>query len=107
MKTNNGCREALECIANNLENRLFGRYPSSATDEWMWKKAKAALAEPMKNCEVGTAEEQRDRFDSYCTKIPMCERCVKCRGTDEVIGDEYTHEECVLAWEQMPYEKGS
>ena len=52
-------REALESIASNLERRLFARYPSSASDEWMYQKANTALAEPVKNYEVGTAEEQR------------------------------------------------
>jgi hypothetical protein len=37
-------REALESIASNLEHRLFARYPSSASDEWMYQKANAALA---------------------------------------------------------------
>ena len=37
-------REALESIASNLERRLFARYPSSASDEWMYQKANTALA---------------------------------------------------------------
>ena len=44
-------REALENIAVNLEHRLFAKYPSNASDEWMYQKARAALAAPPRNCD--------------------------------------------------------
>lgn len=60
------------------------------------QKAKAALAEPVKNCEVGTAEEQVERLFSG-----IDDRGVK-------IGLEYVREIVreVLTWGQAPYKKG-
>lgn len=56
-------------------------------------KAKAALAtEPLRNCEVGTAEEQATRFEAYCDSHTNCAHC-PLRG-----------QQCVLAWAQLPYE---
>lgn len=53
------CREALESIVNNLENRLFSRYPCSATDVWMLQKARSALSEPPRNCDIMSLETAR------------------------------------------------
>ena len=57
--------------------------------------AKEALAEPLRNCDVGTAEEQIKRHRAYC-KDPnmMCGRSssLVCR-------------KCFAEWAQMPYEK--
>ena len=63
--------------------------------------AKAALAEPVKNCEVGTAEEQAERFSAYCRahKHPESE-CLPCPLFGQTGGY------CELAWAQMPYEEG-
>ena len=63
-----------------------------------------ALAEPSRNCEVGTAEEQNRRFETFCNNHfsnPLecgCEDC-PCRITSKYI-------RCVLVWAQMPYEEG-
>jgi hypothetical protein len=53
---------------------------------------KSALAEPVLNCEVGTAEEQAKRFDVYChTGGGLCSSIDSCA-------------ECTIAWMHMPYE---
>ena len=54
----------------------------------------AALAEPVRNCDVGTAKEQKQRYDSYC----FSRGCGNCPLFDE--------EGCNFAWAQMPYEEG-
>lgn len=51
-------REAVENIAVNLEHRLFAKYPSSASDEWMYQKARAALAAPPRNCDRFAMEKK-------------------------------------------------
>jgi hypothetical protein len=52
-----------------------------------------ALAEPLKNCEVGTIEQQIKRFyDEYYDKNSKCKR-------------KWSFGECALDWVQMPYEK--
>ena len=58
------------------------------------------LAVPLRNCDVGTAEEQSKRMEIYCkahgTDESGCYRCESCTflRTDQ----------CGLAWAQMPYE---
>jgi hypothetical protein len=104
-------REALSDACYAMFNFLKTHYGScyeemaNALD-----KAKAALAEPLKNCEVGTAEEQYARFKKWCEgefyKRPMnpltgepCKSCpcysVSANGVD---GCNY------LRWAHMPYE---
>lgn len=61
--------------------------------------AEAALAEPVRNCEVGTAEEQSKRFKSYCDS-KVCKRRVCHSYGYEVL----FHHECFAIWSQMPYE---
>lgn len=63
MQTNNKLRDALKKILD-LTNSLD---ENCAVDPVEIRDiAKAALAEPVKNCEVGTAEEQAKRMDAYC-----------------------------------------
>lgn len=51
------------------------------------------LAEPLKNCEVGTIEQQIKRFyDEYYDENSKCRR-------------RWSHGESALDWAQMPYEK--
>ena len=65
---------------------------------------RAALAEPPRNCDVGTTEEQDSRFATFCNNHfsnPLecgCNNC-PCHITSKDI-------RCVLAWEHMPYKKG-
>lgn len=56
------------------------------------EKIDSVLAEPLRNCEVGTAEEQAIRFEAYCDSHTNCAHC-PLKG-----------QQCVLAWSQMPYE---
>ena len=59
-------------------------------------KAKAALAEPPRNCDVGTAEEQLKRFRAFC----LSRKCNECPFVSSTYG------ECGVRWSQMPYEGG-
>ena len=61
------------------------------------KAVNAALAEPPRQCDVGTAEEQYERLHRFCINHE-CRSC-PCR-TDKDNGA------CSIAWTQMPYEKG-
>lgn len=57
-------------------------------------KAEAALDEPLRNCEVGTAEEQFKRHSKWCATT----RDFSCADT--------MCRKCFADWSQMPYEKG-
>ena len=61
------------------------------------KWADAALAEPPRNCDVGTAEEQDERFSGYCAKF-IGGTCTGCPLRK--------FQECGIGWAQMPYEEG-
>lgn len=60
-------------------------------------KVQAALAEPLRNCDVGTAEEQGMRFKKFCNdhQAPW-HGCTNC--------PVLMSEKCAIAWSQMPYE---
>ena len=65
----------------------------------------AALSAPPRNCDVGTAQEQDERFHRFCVK----HHTGSCAGCHNPVGD-YTVangvRECALVWAQMPYEEG-
>lgn len=99
METNNKMREALKDIGRLVEqiHFLYSDYPSEIHE--IARKVNAALAEPVKNSEVGTAEEQGERFSAYCRthKHPESE-CLLCPLLGQTGGY------CELAWAQTPYE---
>lgn len=64
--------------------------------ESAFKKVLDALNEPVRNCDVGTAEEQAKRFNDFC----ITQRCTNCPlfKVGGVIG------ECGICWALLPYE---
>ena len=71
----------------------------------------AALASPPRNCDIGTVEEQAERFRRFCeTHKPYESQFTEegellCPSTGcELIACNYG--QCALAWAQMPYEEG-
>lgn len=95
---NNKLREALTKILN-LTNSLD---EDCAVDPVEIRDiAKAALAEPIKNCEVGTAEEQEKRFHDFCRArhLLRMEESRYCAYKCPLEGDTC----CELQWAQMPY----
>ena len=75
-----------------------------AAVDTVYTKAKNALAAPVKNCEVGTVEEQFARFRKFCKKDSMdsFESTAYC-AYECPCGNNY---DCKLAWAQMPYSEG-
>lgn len=98
MQTNNKLRKALTKILN-LTNSLD---EDCAVDPVEIRDiAKDALDEPVKNYEVGTAQEQTARFAEFCkshihSDLP---KCAGCPLEDIPFGTR-----CAQAWAQMPYE---
>ena len=62
----------------------------------------AEIGRPRRNCDVGTAEEQAERYGRYCDQFTRdglhCENCPCC--------GKIPFGKCEFAWAQMPYEKG-
>ena len=109
METNNKLREAMIEILEYIET--FHKYitPGNgkkltvlfAVADTIRNKARAALAEPPRQCDVGTPEEQAKRMDEFCDSHGhrfdghgsyACENC-----------EFISVDRCELAWAQMPY----
>ena len=91
MQTNNILRKALTKILD-LTNSLD---EDCAVDPVEIRDiAKDALAEPVKNCEVGTAQEQFARCSKFCDIHDDCSNCPVLEA-----------DSCELAWAQMPYKE--
>ena len=89
-------REALLIV-----KRLFdGRIMFQPAIRKAHKAVDAALSAPARNCDVGTAEEQYDRFVDFCQLgAGEKEDCDGCRlWNSGTIGHN-----CELRWAQMPY----
>lgn len=63
--------------------------------------AKSALAAPARNCDVGTADEQAERFEAECHRHDHCTPCPVHRAWGEF--KEGKPKSCQLIWAQMPY----
>lgn len=85
-------RKALESVRNWCINRLVNA-PYQVTVEGLLSFVNVGLSAPSRNCDVGTAEEQYERFARWCASRNMKD-CwgVGCR-------------KCVAVWEQMTYEE--
>ena len=95
-------REALNAIIYTL-NELN---TNGEMEYWQYSVlfdiADKALSAPPRNCDVGTIEEQLDRYGLFCqNKCPTCENRFSCH----ICGERYRMK-CMVAWAQMPYEKG-
>lgn len=108
MQTNNKLREALVSVKKSIDD--MGAASLNGDPEVLLMsltqvcaglsaRIDSALAEPPRNCEVGTAMEQGERFSAYCRahKHPESE-CMFCPLFGQTGGY------CELAWAQLPYE---
>jgi hypothetical protein len=88
----NKLREALSKASIALSWATHGHLTEGDAEKYL-AIVDAALAEPLKNYEVGTQEEQAKRFDVYChTGGGLCSSIDSCA-------------ECTIAWMHMPYEE--
>lgn len=60
-----------------------------------------ALASPPRNCDVGTAEEQEDRFFNFCKAHECTMNCPIKKKWNFKCGHKPS---CGVIWSQMPYE---
>ena len=65
--------------------------------------ANAALSAPPRNCDVGTAEEQEKRFNSFCKTHLSGTRSI-CSAQCPCVGCRSMFH-CLTKWAQMPYEE--
>ena len=82
-------REAVERV-KEIAIREWNAFRETAAMKEMHDICEVALSKPPRNCDVGTAEEQDDRFVTWRYSKPLREEF----GLD------------ALAWAQLPYEEG-
>ena len=70
------------------------------------EKIKAALALPLRNCDVGTAEDQAERFGKLCCKHYNEEGSCNDKCPLASLPIIYGFPRCQAYWAQMPYEEG-
>lgn len=91
-------RKELEKI-QGLAKTIYSTVPKGSAIEELANKIVgetiSALAEPLKNCEVGTAKAQNDRHCRFCSNA-----VAECRG-----GSNYDCLTCFSRWAQRPYRK--
>ena len=97
---------AIRCASNRdiIMEYDYGRNPpmlNITKDLCDRMNKEAAIGRPLRNCDVGTADEQAKRFRAYCKPFivcnGMCRDCPLYKGTENIV-------ECFCKWEQLPYE---
>lgn len=76
----------------------YGGLLEDAADELCDLKeefVKPVLAEPPRNCDIGSLEEQEERYVNFCHNYPKCTGC-PCVG-------RVKYNKCEFVWLQMPY----
>ena len=92
---------AVRCASNHdvvlrYDHSLHPSVIKFARDACDRMNKEAEIGKPLRNCDVGTAEEQAERHSRFCiSQHGLCTRCPAHRRT---------HNGCVLAWAQMSYE---
>lgn len=93
-------REALKEIRARLVylyGHIDGTFDPPALKE-VCGIADEALAKPPRNCDVGKANEQAERFKLFCNR----RECITC----ELNRSSPFRYGCFSVWSQMPYEEG-
>lgn len=97
----NKIRDTVSRLVREIEDGMLVELSSkfeSDLAKTLLADLKSALAEPIRNCDVGTPEEQSDRFLRFCAKYYPC---INCPAFYELNNDTA----CWSTWEQMPYEE--
>lgn len=105
METNNKWREALNKIAHYDESEYSMDDYNCADGHICADIARAALAAPVRNYEVGTVEDQYNRFTEFCRQHKRCDDCQFTKLSNE---GNITRSllKCCLLWSHEPYEEG-
>lgn len=110
---NKACREALEVILRLVNEELEDLKDLSDEVRKDFISIRGwcdhALAEPPRQCDAGTPDEQAERFENFCLKHIGCaeetggKHCLCC---PLVKASEKITQKCELYWAQMPYKEG-
>lgn len=94
-----GALALCNAMLRRLDERALNETMSCIAEEARVKVAEA-LAAPPRNCDVGTADEQYERWLEFCGRYDHA--CAGCPFDDYDRSLAY----CFAGWAQMPYEEG-
>ena len=102
-------REALERLDEHLhEDDYDGHLFFDIFDYDPKEEIRTALSAPPRNCDVGTADEQAERFEALCHRYDNCTSCpIHAKWGKFAAGKTKS---CQTIWGQMPFtpeEEGS
>lgn len=109
----NAARNFCHQILNSKYNVIMDKYtcckqgfPAVLDLRYAIPKANFAISKPPRNCDVGTPEEQAERFWEYCD-AHSCDKCPARGGWRTVYVDGASCKliQCGVLWAQMPYEQ--
>ena len=103
---NKAMREALEMFCGYSETVLNTGMFNRVHLETLLNKAKAALAKPPRNCDVGDAVAWEKRFGEECDKGHTCSECPVRHAETRMAIEIDKGTRCAFIWAQMPYDKG-
>ena len=107
-------REAVNQLLGLIDNEILvfntELDPSETSNaQYQIDKANEALNEPLKNCDIGTAEEQTKRYRKFCSthKYLASDFTYLCKSFGKgrcPFSSSHTKSQCEFAWAQMPYD---
>ena len=97
-------REALEKVLRVLHCAIVADILKGDDVNSAFNEVTAALSAPPRNCDVGTAEEQEKRFNSFCKTHLSGTRSI-CSAQCPCVGCRSMFH-CLTKWSQMPYDEG-
>lgn len=100
-------REFCHLLRNSKHLEVFDKYKHAEVSKIGDAIANAGivLSEPARNCDVGTEQEQQDRFREFCRHYESEGKCGI--GRSEAACPAFQggrNPDCSLWWAQMPYE---
>lgn len=104
-ENNAAMREALARIKNLADDYEQCVTKAGALDN-IYALADAALSTPPRNCDVGTADEQANRFENFCLNHIGCAEETggrHCVGCPLEKASRHITQKCELYWAQMSY----
>ena len=98
METNNKLREALGKLRAELWNNtvIAGKRKFE-----LYEIADAALAEPVRNCDIGTLEDRREQFKQFCKSHSDGVVCNRDCPLFKLHINGYS---CHFEWGELPFE---
>ena len=100
-------REALEKVRRVLHCAIVAGILKGDDVNSAFNEVIAALSAPPRNCDVGTAEDQADRFDKFCYSHSKCHQCPVQSIWNSTHRKKRLREiiRCEIIWAQMPYKE--